>query len=118
MTREGQLTCRKTKKRNVTEILKQVQTKIQKLIDEKRQALRDLKAMQNRNIELTRQIKQMEERIAELEKKQIWDICVDENAENNFESNNIQLDMDEVKMTEIDLLLNGYLNNLAETSKN
>ena len=92
----------------MAEALKQVQNKFQKLIGEKNQALRDLKAMQNQNTELIRQIKQMEERIAELEKEQTWDILVHEDA--SKEESDLLLEIEEVKITKEDL--DEYLNTL------
>ncbi|CAG8503965.1 10120_t:CDS:2 [Paraglomus brasilianum] len=97
-----------TKRSELAEALKQVQNKFQKLIGEKNQALRDLKAMQNQNTELIRQIKQMEERIAELEKEQTWDILVHEDA--SKEESDLLLEIEEVKITKEDLdeYLNSY----------
>ena len=83
-------------------------------MDEKNQAFRDLKAMQNQNAELIRQVKLMQERIAELEANQMWNMLVREDAitseKENSESKNLLLEIDDVKITQEDL--DEYLNTL------
>ena len=83
-------------------------------MDEKNQAFRDLKAMQNQNAELIRQVKLMQERIAGLEANQMRNMLVREDAitsgKENSESKNLLLEIDDVKITQEDL--DEYLNTL------